>query len=174
LRQSLFIYKNHLIMKNAFNYSREIMLSVSLLLASFVIMSGSCDKDDNNTSTDVYTITANASGANEFPANAATATGGLTGNYNKATNKLTYNLTWTGLTGTAAALHFHGPALPGANASPIVTLTITTPAATGGATGEVTITEAQEADMLAGKWYWNVHTATYPGGEIRGQVLATQ
>lgn len=161
-------------MKNAFSHSREIILSVTLLLASFVFMSGSCDKDDNNTNTDVYTLTANASGANEFPANTATATGGLTGNYNKSTNKLTYTIVWTGLTGTANALHFHGPALPGANASPIVTLAITTSTATGGATGEATLTEAQEADMLAGKWYWNVHTTAFPGGEIRGQVAATQ
>ena len=160
-------------MKNAFNFSREIVLSITLLLSSFVIMSGSCDKDDNNTNTDVYTLSANASGAQEFPANTSTATGTLTGTYNKSTNKLTYAIAWTGLATTSSALHFHGPALPGANASPVVTLTITTPGTTGGATGEVTITEEQEADMLAGRWYWNVHNATFPGGEVRGQVSAT-
>lgn len=161
-------------MKQAFNHSREIMLSVTLLLCSFVFMSGSCDKDDDNKNTDEFTLSANASGANEFPANSVTATGTLTGTYNKSTNKLIYAIAWTGLTGTANALHFHGPALPGANASPVVTLPITTSTATGGATGEVTLTEAQEADMLAGKWYWNVHTTAYTGGEIRGQVAATQ
>jgi hypothetical protein len=160
-------------MKKTFNHSREIILSITLLLSSFIIMSGSCDKDDNNTVDNEYSLTANASGANEFPANAATATGGLTGTYNKETNKLTYTIVWTGLTGTANALHFHGPALPGANANPVITLAITTPTATGGATGEVTLTEAQEADMLAGKWYWNVHTTAFTGGEIRGQVVAT-
>ncbi len=162
-------------MKNAFSYSK-IILSVCLVLSGFVIISA-CKKDKKNNPpppNDNYTLTANATAAQENPATASTATGGLTGTYNKSTNKLTYTIAWTGISGTAAALHFHGPALPGANASPVITLTITTPATTGGATGEVTLTEAQEADMLAGKWYWNVHTATYPGGEIRGQVLATQ
>jgi hypothetical protein len=160
-------------MKKVFNHSREIVLSIGLLLCSFVFMSGNCDKDDDNND-NMYTLSANASGANEVPANSATATGGLTGTYDKSTNKLIYSITWTGLTGTPAALHFHGPALAGANANPIVTLTITTAAVTGGSSGEVTLTEAQEADLLAGKWYWNVHTAAFPGGEIRGQVIATQ
>jgi hypothetical protein len=34
-----------------------------------------------------------------------------------------------------------------------------------------TLTDAQAADMLAGKWYINVHTAANPGGEIRGQLM---
>ncbi|MEP7029817.1 MAG: CHRD domain-containing protein, partial [Pseudolabrys sp.] len=33
-----------------------------------------------------------------------------------------------------------------------------------------TLTDAQEADMMAGKWYVNVHTANNKGGEIRGQL----
>lgn len=162
-------------MKNAFKHSRELMLSITLILSSFIIMSGNCNKDDNNnTNTDMYTLTANASGANESPANASTATGSLTGTYNRSSNKLTYTIAWTGLAGTPSALHFHGPALPGANANPVITLNITTATATGGASGEATLTEEQEADLLAGKWYWNVHNATFPGGEIRGQVAATQ
>ena len=152
-------------MKNAFKV---------FLLASFVLMYA-CKKDkgNNNQNTDMYTLSANASGANENPANASTATGTLTGTYNKTTNKLTYTIAWTGLAATSSALHFHGPALAGVNASPVVTLTITTPGTTGGATGEAILTEAQEADLLAGKWYWNVHNGTFPGGEIRGQVVAT-
>ena len=29
----------------------------------------------------------------------------------------------------------------------------------------------QVTDLMAGKWYVNVHTAKNPGGEIRGQAL---
>ena len=36
--------------------------------------------------------------------------------------------------------------------------------------GEATLTDAQAADLLAGRWYVNVHTRAHPGGEIRGQV----
>jgi len=162
-------------MKKAFNCPREIVISMSMLLLSFVFMSGSCDKDDPAPAVDTtYDIVANASGANEFPATPSTATGTMAGTYDITTNKLTYTIAWTGLVATPSALHFHGPALPGANASPVITLTINTAATTGGATGTVDLTEPQEADMLAGKWYWNVHNGTYPGGEIRGQLVATK
>ena len=36
--------------------------------------------------------------------------------------------------------------------------------------GSATLTEAQATDLLAGKWYVNVHTEANKGGEIRGQV----
>ncbi len=37
--------------------------------------------------------------------------------------------------------------------------------------GEGTVTDQQLADIEAGKTYVNVHTAQYPDGEIRGQLL---
>ena len=37
--------------------------------------------------------------------------------------------------------------------------------------GTATLTDAQAADLQAGKWYFNVHTAANKGGEIRGQVV---
>jgi hypothetical protein len=37
--------------------------------------------------------------------------------------------------------------------------------------GSATLSEAQAADLMAGKYYFNVHTAANPGGEIRGQVV---
>ena len=36
--------------------------------------------------------------------------------------------------------------------------------------GTATLTDAQAADLAAGKWYFNVHTEANKGGEIRGQV----
>jgi hypothetical protein len=38
------------------------------------------------------------------------------------------------------------------------------------AEGSATLTDAQAADLMAGKYCVNVHTAANPGGEIRGQV----
>jgi hypothetical protein len=45
-------------------------------------------------------------------------------------------------------------------------------ASAGSATGTINLTDAQEADLLAGKWYTNIHTATNGAGEIRGQITA--
>jgi hypothetical protein len=38
------------------------------------------------------------------------------------------------------------------------------------AEGSAVLTDEQAADLTAGKYYINVHTAANPGGEIRGQV----
>jgi hypothetical protein len=153
---------------------KKAVISLSLLCAVAIIIA-SCKKDKgSSTDPNAYTIATTMNGGKEVPANATTGSGTLTGTYNKATNKLTYTIAFTGLTGTSTAMHFHGPATTTVNAAVAIGLTINTPGAAGGATGEVTLTEAQEADLLAGMWYLNVHTAANPGGEIRGQVAATQ
>ncbi len=87
--------------------------------------------------------------------------------YDAATHALTYNVTYEGLTGPAAAAHIHGPADPGANAPPVVPF----PSAASPITGTATLTDAQAADLAAGKYYVNVHTAANKGGEIRGQIV---
>ena len=78
----------------------------------------------------------------------------------------TYSATYKDLTGPAVAAHFHGPAAPGANAPPVLPVTVTPSPLKGSAT----LTDAQIADLNAGKWYLNIHTAANPGGEIRGTV----
>jgi CHRD domain len=80
----------------------------------------------------------------------------------------TYSATYKDLTGPAVAAHFHGPAAPGANAPPVLPVTVTPSPLKGSAT----LTDAQIADLNAGKWYLNIHTAANPGGEIRGTVTA--
>jgi hypothetical protein len=40
--------------------------------------------------------------------------------------------------------------------------------------GSAALSPAQVADVLAGKWYVNLHTAANPGGEVRGQVMPAQ
>ena len=92
--------------------------------------------------------------------------GSLTATFDTSTNTLTYHATYTGLTGPATAAHFHGPAAPGANAGPQVP--VAKPASP--IDGSAALSPAQARDLLAGKWYFNVHTAANPGGEIRGQV----
>jgi hypothetical protein len=103
----------------------------------------------------------------EVPPNASTATGTADIDFDPATKKLTWKLTYSGLSGPATAAHFHGPAEVGKNASVAVPITN---AGSSPVEGSATLTDVQAADMMAGKCYVNVHTAANPGGEIRGQV----
>jgi hypothetical protein len=106
-------------------------------------------------------------GKTEVPPTTSTGTGTADINYDPATKKLTWKLTYQGLSGPATAAHFHGPAEAGKNAGVAVAI----PNATSSpAEGSATLTDAQAADLEAGKYYVNVHTAANPGGEIRGQV----
>ncbi len=108
--------------------------------------------------------------SSEVPPNDSKGTGAVTAAYDTATKKLTYTATYTGLTGPATAAHFHGPAAAGVNAPPAVPVPATSLASP--IKGEATLTDAQAADLKAGKWYFNVHTAAHGPGEIRGQVMA--
>jgi hypothetical protein len=112
-------------------------------------------------------FSATLSGAAEVPANTSAASGRLDATFDKAKNTLRWTMTYSGLTGPATMAHFHGPALANANAGVAVPL----PSALSPASGETMLTPTQIDDLMAGKWYANVHTAMYPGGEIRGQVL---
>lgn len=106
-------------------------------------------------------------GKSEVPPNTSAGKGAADIDYNAATKKLTWKLTYSGLSGPASAAHFHGPAEFGKNAGVAVAI----PNATSSpAEGSATLTDAQAADLMAGKYYVNVHTAANPGGEIRGQV----
>jgi hypothetical protein len=106
-------------------------------------------------------------GKAEVPAVTSAATGTADLDYDAASKKLTWKITYSGLSGPATAAHFHGPAEAGKNAGVAVAI----PNATASPVeGSATLTDAQAADLAAGKYYINVHTAANPGGEIRGQV----
>ena len=112
-------------------------------------------------------LKATLDGASEVPPNTSAGKGTADIDYDAATKKLTWKLTYSGLSGPATAAHFHGPAEAGKNGGVAVAI----PGATSSpAEGSATLTDAQAADLVAGKYYVNVHTAANPGGEIRGQV----
>jgi hypothetical protein len=106
-------------------------------------------------------------GKSEVPATTSAATGAADLDYDAASKKLTWKITYSGLSGPATAAHFHGPAEAGKNAGVKVPI----PNATSSPVeGSAVLTDEQAADLVAGKYYINVHTAANPGGEIRGQV----
>ncbi len=117
----------------------------------------------------MFKVTTTLKGADEVPPNTTAGTGTVSATLDTGAKTFTYEVTYSGLTGTATAAHFHGPAAPGVNAPPIITMTsLASPIK-----GATTLTDAQIADLRAGKWYFNVHTAAHPKGEIRGQLEVT-
>jgi hypothetical protein len=108
----------------------------------------------------------------EVPPKDSAGTGTLTATLNTETDEFTYHIEFSGLTGPAVAAHFHGPAAEGVNAKP--QLPIKGSPVTSPIDGKATLTAEQAKDLLAGKWYFNLHTAANPGGEIRGQVLKSE
>ncbi|MEQ1609108.1 MAG: CHRD domain-containing protein [Hyphomonadaceae bacterium] len=131
-------------------------------IAAAGALAGACSTMESAPALPTYTATL-------APGAGITSTGKGMGTftYDAATHALTYNVTYEGLTGPAAAAHIHGPADPGANAPPVVPF----PSAASPITGTATLTDAQAADLAAGKYYVNVHTAANKGGEIRGQIV---
>jgi hypothetical protein len=115
---------------------------------------------------DKYKATLDAK--SEVPPNTSAASGTADIDYDAATKKLSWKITYSGLSGPASAAHFHGPAETGKNAGVEVAIPN---AGTSPVEGSATLTDAQAADLTSGKLYINFHTAANPGGEIRGQVV---
>ena len=112
------------------------------------------------------TFTGKLSGGAEVPPTTSTGSGSATVTLDTATKQITYNVTYSGLTGPAAAAHIHCGAAAGANSGVAVPF----PNAASPITGSATLTDAQMADLEAGKCYVNVHTAANKGGEVRAQL----
>jgi hypothetical protein len=112
-------------------------------------------------------LKATLNAASQVPPNDSKGTGTAAVTYDTASKKLSWKVTYAGLTGPATAGHFHGPAEPGKNAGVAVPFAKADPSPIE---GSATLTDAQAADLLAGKYYINIHTKAHPAGEIRGQV----
>ena len=109
-------------------------------------------------------------GAQEAPSNAFTGTGRAVVALDDALNLLSWNITWTNLTSGPTAMHFHGPAGPGTNAAVQVNVGIIS-GLSSPSIGSTTISSSIASNFPAGLEYLNIHSATLPGGEIRGQVV---
>jgi hypothetical protein len=92
---------------------------------------------------------------------------------------------YSGLSGNVTAAHIHGPGAPGVGANVLYGLipTFITSGTNFGiiAAGNINLvdnagglgfTVAQQLTQLnSGLWYVNIHTTTFGGGEIRGQIV---
>ena len=111
---------------------------------------------------------ADLKGASEVPPTDSAGSGSADVTVDTDTKKLSWTINYSGLSGDAAAAHFHGPAAAGENAGPAVDISAAIMA------GSADITDQLLADLQAGKWYVNIHTAKFPDGEIRGQLEKAQ
>ncbi|SRR5258706_11033192 len=97
---------------------------------------------------------------------------------------MTLSGSYSGLSAPATAGHIHGPGAPGVSVGVIYNLAgsgnLTIGATSGTLSGTVDLVPlaggsytvaSQIADLNNGLWYFNVHDANFPGGEIRGQIL---
>jgi hypothetical protein len=135
------------------------------------------------------------SGLNESPPNASPGTGFAFVNYDNSAHTLQVEITFSGLLGTTTASHIHAAtASPGTGTAGVATtlpyfagfpigvmsgtysntldLTMASSynpsyvTANGGTTASAEA--ALTAAIAAGEAYVNIHTAVFPGGEIRG------
>ncbi len=88
-------------------------------------------------------------------------------------NTLHFNVSYAGLSSAASAAHIHGAATVSEFAGILIDLGTYNGGrwgTDGVLFGSITLTPLQKALFLDGRTYINIHTATHPGGEIRGQI----
>lgn len=79
---------------------------------------------------------------------------------------LQFEITYQNLTSGETQSHFHGPAAPGANGGILHHMPLGTPKV-----ATWFLSAAEVAHLQAGLVYANVHTSSFPAGEIRGQLV---
>ena len=140
-------------------------IALAALLATGIAAITGCAWMEQKMGIDTPMMTVPLSAAQEVPQNSSNGRG--TAKLNLDGSKLRWMIDYSGMSGPVTAGHIHGPAMMGSNAGVVIPFTgsMASPII-----GSADVTAAQIADMKAGKYYINLHTAANPGGEIRGQI----
>ncbi|HYG14357.1 MAG TPA: CHRD domain-containing protein, partial [Bacteroidia bacterium] len=114
-----------------------------------------------------YAFWGTLEGDQEVPPTGSTAMGWVAASLSHDKSMVNVWAVWRGLTGPATSAHFH-MAAPGSNGSVVLDLS----SQISGNTIVATMPAGAIAgDLLAGNIYLNVHTAAFPNGEIRAQMM---
>ena len=125
---------------------------------------------------------------NEVPPASSSAIGGESGAgliYDDVTNMLSIEFSFSGLTGSGlfnagnGGIHIHnaGSTDPFNNNGGIVFnlnpgfANVAEGATSGTIDLDITLSEAQEAELLNGQYYVNIHSGAFNGGELRGNLV---
>lgn len=173
VKKILYLYLNNLIHKKM----KHLLKTLSIALFSVLILS--CEEETKIkpiVEVPKVIFEATLTGAKEIPANASKETGSANLNFNTDTKRFTIVVTHSFgtkdadgnlLNPVATMGHIHKGASD-ANGDVVFTFASTT-SPINFVTGK--LTAAQEADLFAGLYYVNLHSAAYPAGEIRGNLV---
>jgi len=150
-------------------------LGVAALVAGIIVACGGGSGGDNTPpvggSTAMVIRSASLDGTQAGTGATGTGRGAVV--VNPVTKAITGGITFTGLTGNATAAHIHRANGDVAVGLQLANNTATGVNATGALLNNITLSDADYAELLAGTLYFNVHTPLpngFPNGEIRGQI----
>jgi len=118
-----------------------------------------------------YTIDGIANGVQVVPSSSSTAVGAVSGNFDGSKNTMKGKISWSNLSGAPTAIHIHGGS-PGRNGYPYVVLVKIPNGVTDSLNFTSVFTESLEGGVGPSGYYFDIHTAAFPNGEIRGQIIA--
>lgn len=138
-----------------------------------IVFITSCKSTEEVEKENTYFGTITMTGSQETPPVTTSATGTVEANYNKLTKTLSYTVTFSGLSDSAIAAHIHGIGEVGILAPVMQTFNNFPRRKAGTYTGSLFIDGVKftESDLLAQRYYVNIHSKTFTGGEIRGQLI---
>ena len=118
-------------------------------------------------------IQASLSGGGEVPRNDSKARGLMQGTFDTDTNTLDWTVSYSGLSSPPIGAHFHGPvSYLGLTPEENAPIQVGTPGNLASPFhGAAKIDDTQAKDLKDGRWYFNLHSKKFQGGEIRGPVV---
>jgi hypothetical protein len=149
----------------------------AFLLPLVIFVFVSCQKTSDVEKANIYVgKSLPMTGAQETPAVNTSATGTVDAEYNRLTKTLSYKFSFSGLTDTTTAAHIHGLAEAGVPAAVVQSFSPWPKVKAGSYTGTLLVdgVKITEADLLASRYYINVHSKAFPNGEIRGQLILSK
>lgn len=152
---------------------RFIRLSSILFLFTTLSLITSCE-EETMTNPDILIVNGiDITGGQEVPPVSTRGAGNLDVRYDKSNKQLSLTFAWGNLSDSVTGIHIHGPALPGAAGPVLLPFTNFPKRANGAHTETFTVNgvKLKEPELLNGEYYINIHTKTYPAGEIRGQIV---